>query len=97
MIFDPKLAAEITTTAVIAAVQVREALKLTNEQRRLCIRNMFYYDAPRNLSEVLQVDLNPKCPHHEFQFEEPAGDKGKPGNVRSQRGATRVTSPEDDP
>lgn len=62
--FDPKMAAEITTTSVIAAVQVREALKLTNEQRRLVIRNMFYYDASRNVSEVLQVDLNPGCLHH---------------------------------
>ena len=62
--FDPKLAAEITTTSVIAAVQVREALKLTCEQRRLCLRNMFYYDAPKNVSEVLEVDQNPRCPHH---------------------------------
>lgn len=62
--FDPKMAAEITTTSVIAAVQVREALKLTNGQRDLVVRNMFYYDAQRNVSEVLQVDLNPGCPHH---------------------------------
>jgi len=62
--FDPKLAAEITTTSVIAAVQVREALKLTCKQRQLCLRNMFYYDAPKNLSEVLEVDQNPRCPHH---------------------------------
>jgi molybdopterin/thiamine biosynthesis adenylyltransferase len=62
--FDPKMAAEITTTSVIAAVQVREALKLTNAQRDLCIRNMFYYDATRNVSDVLHVDLNPNCPHH---------------------------------
>jgi molybdopterin/thiamine biosynthesis adenylyltransferase len=62
--FDPKMAAEITTTSVIAAVQVREALKMTNEQRKAVIRNMFYYDGSRNVSEVLQVDLNPDCPHH---------------------------------
>lgn len=62
--FDPKLAAEITTTSVIAAVQVREALKLTNRRRESCLRNMFYYDAARNLSEVLEVDQNPNCPHH---------------------------------
>ena len=62
--FDPKMAAEITTTSVIAAVQVREALKLSNEQRKLCIRNMFYYDATRNVCDILQVDLNPGCPHH---------------------------------
>jgi len=62
--FDPKLAAEITTTSVIAAVQVREALKLTSGHRQLCLRNMFYYDAHRNVSDVLEVDLNPHCPIH---------------------------------
>ena len=39
--------------------------------RRLVIRNMFYYDASRNVSEVLQVDRNPGCPHHS-----PAEDEG---------------------
>jgi molybdopterin/thiamine biosynthesis adenylyltransferase len=62
--FDPKLAAEITTTSVIAAVQVREALKISSGQRRLCLKNMFYYDAHRNVSDVLEVDLNPDCPIH---------------------------------
>ncbi|MGQ9582317.1 MAG: ThiF family adenylyltransferase [Thermoplasmatota archaeon] len=62
--FDPKLAAEITTTSVVAAVQVREALKLTSGRRELCFRNLFYYDAARNVSEVLEVDRNPGCPHH---------------------------------
>ncbi|MBM4248010.1 MAG: ThiF family adenylyltransferase [Euryarchaeota archaeon] len=62
--FDPKLAAEITTTSVIAAVQVREALKLTSRRHESCIRHMFYYDATRNVCDVLQVDLNPRCPHH---------------------------------
>ena len=62
--FDPKLAAEITTTSVIAAIQVREALKLACGRRDLSVRNMFYYDAGRNVSDVLQVDLNPGCPHH---------------------------------
>ncbi|MEM2869138.1 MAG: ThiF family adenylyltransferase [Thermoplasmata archaeon] len=62
--FDPKLAAEITTTSVVAAVQVREALKLTSRQRELCFRNIFYYDGKRNVSEILEVDRNPECPHH---------------------------------
>ena len=62
--FDPKLAAEITTTSVVAAVQVREALKLTCGRRELCFRNLFYYDGTRNVSEILEVDRNPACPHH---------------------------------
>ena len=62
--FDPKLAAEITTTSVVAAVLVREALKLACGQRETCLRNLFYYDAVRNVSDVLQTDRNPGCPHH---------------------------------
>jgi molybdopterin/thiamine biosynthesis adenylyltransferase len=62
--FDPKRAAEITTTSVIAAVQVREAVKVTSGHRELILRNMFYYDAARNVSDVLEVDPNPECPIH---------------------------------
>jgi molybdopterin/thiamine biosynthesis adenylyltransferase len=62
--FDPKLAAEITTTSVIAAVQVREAMKITSGHHELALRNMFYYDARHNVSDVLEVDRNPDCPIH---------------------------------
>jgi len=62
--FEPKLAAEITTTSIISAVQVREALKITNERRDLVINNLFYYDGSRNVSEVLEIPTNPLCPHH---------------------------------
>lgn len=68
--FDPKLAAEITTTSVIAAVQVREALKITSGHPELALRNMFYYDARRNVSDVLEVDRNPDCPIHARPSEE---------------------------
>jgi molybdopterin/thiamine biosynthesis adenylyltransferase len=68
--FDPKLAAEITTTSVIAAIQVREALKITSGHRELALRNMFYYDARRNESDVLEVDRNPDCPIHAAPREE---------------------------
>jgi len=68
--FDPKRAAEITTTSVIAAVQVREALKITSGHRELVLRNMFYYDARRNVSDVLEVDRNPDCPIHAVPPEE---------------------------
>jgi molybdopterin/thiamine biosynthesis adenylyltransferase len=68
--FDPKLAAEITTTSVIAAVQVREAMKITSGHHELALRNMFYYDARHNVSDVLEVDRNPDCPIHAGPAEE---------------------------
>ena len=61
---EPKLAAEVTTTAVVAAVQVREAMKLINDRRDLVLSNLFYYDGNRNVSDVLEVAINPDCPNH---------------------------------
>ncbi len=63
--FEDKLAAEITTTAVISAVQVREALKIVCQKYDSVIKNIFYYDGLRNTSEIFEVDFNPMCPHHQ--------------------------------
>lgn len=62
--FEPKLAAEITTTSVVSAIQVRETLKITNGMKALLINNLFYYDGKRNASEVLEIPINPSCSHH---------------------------------
>jgi molybdopterin/thiamine biosynthesis adenylyltransferase len=61
---EPKLAAEVTTTAVVAAVQSREAMKIINDRRDLVLSNLFYYDGNRNVSDVLEVAINPDCPNH---------------------------------
>jgi len=61
---EPKLASEVTTTSVVAAVQSREVMKLINGRRDLVISNLFYYDGNRNVSDVLQVAINPDCPNH---------------------------------
>jgi molybdopterin/thiamine biosynthesis adenylyltransferase len=61
---EPKLAAEVTTTALVAAVQTREAMKLINGRRDLVLSNLFYYDGNRNVSDVLEVEINPDCPNH---------------------------------
>lgn len=63
--FEPKLAAEITTTSIVSAVQVREAIKITNGRFDEVVKNIFYYDGTRNVSEVLEIQKNPECPHHE--------------------------------
>ncbi len=62
---EPKLAAEVTTTALVAAVQAREAMKIINGRRDLVLSNLFYYDGNRNVSDVLKVDINPHCPNHD--------------------------------
>ncbi len=62
--FEPKMAAEITTTSVIAAVQVREGLKVLSGKSDECIRNIWYYNGLANRSDVLEVDLDPECAVH---------------------------------
>jgi molybdopterin/thiamine biosynthesis adenylyltransferase len=62
--FEPKLAAEITTTSIVSAIQVREALKITNGMDDLLINNLFYYDGKRNVSEILEIPINPGCSNH---------------------------------
>ena len=61
---EPRLAAEITTTSVVSAVMVREALKLASGRPEVLLSNAFYYDGRRNVSEELEVPLDPSCPVH---------------------------------
>lgn len=68
-IFMPKLASEITTTSVIAAVQVREAMKILSGRRDLCIRNVMYYDGLSGTSADLEIPEDSGCPNH-FREEE---------------------------
>jgi molybdopterin/thiamine biosynthesis adenylyltransferase len=65
--FEPKLAAEITTTSVISAVQVREAVKIASGLRDAVLRDMFYYDGVTNDTGILEIPVNPDCPHHREQ------------------------------
>jgi len=62
--FEQKMAAEITTTAVVSAIQGREAAKLISGKQDKAIRNMFYYDGRTNVADELEIELNPDCPHH---------------------------------
>jgi molybdopterin/thiamine biosynthesis adenylyltransferase len=80
---EPKMAAEVTTTSVVAAVQSREVMKVINGRRDLLLSNLFYYDGNRNVSDVLQVAINPDCPNHEA---EPAS-AGESASQVSGRGA----------
>lgn len=62
--FEPKMAAEITTTSVVAAVQVREGLKILSGRKNECIKNIWYYDGLMNRSDVLELDFDPECSAH---------------------------------
>jgi molybdopterin/thiamine biosynthesis adenylyltransferase len=62
---EPRLAAEITTTSVVSAIMVREALKVVSGMTDMLISNVFYYDGQRNRSEELEIPLNPNCPVHQ--------------------------------
>ena len=61
---EPKLAAEITTTCVISAIMVREALKVVSDRPDMLLNNSFYYDGQRNVSEEMEAPLDPACPVH---------------------------------
>jgi len=62
--FEPKLAAEITTTSVIAAIQVREGLKIVSGLRNECLKHIMFYNGLKNTNEVLEVPLDEDCPVH---------------------------------
>jgi molybdopterin/thiamine biosynthesis adenylyltransferase len=61
---EPRVAAEITTTSVISAIMVREALKLVSGRRDMVLSNALYYDGQKNVCEEMEVELNPACPNH---------------------------------
>jgi molybdopterin/thiamine biosynthesis adenylyltransferase len=62
--YEPKTPAEITTTSVVAAIQVREAVKLVSGRPDKCIHNVMFYDGLNGTSENLEVDIDPDCPMH---------------------------------
>ena len=63
-LFLPKIGAEITTTSIIGALLVREALKLVCGKSSDCLKNVAYYDGLRNALETFEIPRNPDCPNH---------------------------------
>ncbi len=62
--YRPAMAAEITTTSIIAAVQVLEALKLVCGRDDAVIRNVMHYNGLRNSWDELELSIEPACPLH---------------------------------
>lgn len=60
----PRVPAEITTTSIVSAIMVREAMKIVSGRGDLLLSNAFYYDGRRNVSEEIEVPVNPDCPVH---------------------------------
>ena len=61
---DAPMPAEVTTTAAVAAVQAREAVKLASGRGDATVQHLWYYDGLRGTAEVLKVARNPACPVH---------------------------------
>lgn len=62
--FVPKIASDITTAAVIAAMQVREALKLVSGMQGSCIHDILYYDGMSGDVVICTVPISASCPNH---------------------------------
>ena len=63
-VYIPKVAAEITTTSVIAAMQVREAVKISSGCEDRCIMNIAYYDGISGEASVLGLKKDDRCDNH---------------------------------
>ena len=64
VVHERKIAAEITTSSIIAAMQVREALKVVSGRSDACIKHVEYYDGLQVRSEIYELELDPDCPNH---------------------------------
>lgn len=63
--YRPKMAAEITTTAMTAAVQVREVLKIVSGRGDAVLHNVLYFNGLFNTWDVLEMTVDPFCPMHQ--------------------------------
>ena len=63
-VFVPKMASEITTTSVIAAIQVREVMKILSGRTDICIRHVMYYDGEACRTDCYELSADPACPNH---------------------------------
>jgi molybdopterin/thiamine biosynthesis adenylyltransferase len=61
---EPRMAAEITTTSVLAAIMVREVVKHVSGRDDLLLSNMLYYDGRQNRMDELEIPRNSDCLVH---------------------------------
>ena len=63
-VFVPHTASDITTTSVIAAMEVREAMKIASGRQDLCVEGVTYYDGTAGTMFTLDLETDPECPNH---------------------------------
>ena len=63
-LYEGALPAEVTTTAVVSAVQVREALKLSSGKTEQLIRHVWHYDGEKGESFELEIPFRSDCVCH---------------------------------
>jgi hypothetical protein len=80
-IYRRPLAAEITTTSAIAAIQVRESLKIICGRQEDCLRHILMYDGMGNFIEVLEVEIDGRCDLHGQRNMRAAAGENTPGTM----------------
>jgi molybdopterin/thiamine biosynthesis adenylyltransferase len=63
----PKTAAEITTTSIVAAMQVREAVKIMSGRPDLCVRDAAYYNGISGETTILEIKNDGECENHKLE------------------------------
>lgn len=63
-VFVPYMAGEITTTSIVAAMQVREAEKIVSGRSDLCTRGITFYDGTKGTMDTVTLDIDKECPNH---------------------------------
>ncbi len=61
----PHLASDITTTAVVSGMQVREAMKIASKREDMCVTNVAYYNGETSEMFTLEAHVDKTCPNHE--------------------------------
>jgi len=72
--FVPPTPAEITTTSIVAALAVREGLRALSPLAPPLDGQFIYYDGSRGSLEVMEVEVDERCPNH--SQEKAQGRKG---------------------
>ena len=61
----PKVPAEITTTSIIGAIMVREAVKIACKRDDIVTKGVTYYSGERNTMDTYDLSIDPDCPNHQ--------------------------------
>ena len=63
-VFVPKTASDITTTSIIAAMQVREAMKIASGAEDMCVKGITYYFGDSGETMNCELRISEECHNH---------------------------------